>query len=156
RGAESSAADRSGAENGVQQAREASVEVGAAQPGHLRGALGPLLDHPGLAQHAEVVRAGGLADRQVERAAATLDAVDGEVARDLQAHGIAERVQDGRELELGGFRMDKSGGSHRSQLYDGFRTFGTMIVVLPLPGRISMTAAPLSSPAQHPETRAAE
>jgi hypothetical protein len=37
--------------------------------------------------------------------------------------------------------------SHRLALYDGFRTFGTMVVVLPLLGRIAMSR--FSPPERH-------
>ena len=95
------------AEHRVQQPREALVELVAAQPVHERGALGPLLDHAALAQHAEVVRARRLRHRQIERAAAAL-ALVGQRAHDLEPHRIGERVQDAGQLERVGGRMVQS------------------------------------------------
>ena len=64
--------ERAAVEHGPEQPREAGVELLAAQRVELRGALGPLPDDPRLAQHPEVVGAGRLDDRQLDRAARLL------------------------------------------------------------------------------------
>ena len=62
-------ADRRRRQHGVEQPGEASVEVVAAQRDVPARALRPRVRQPGLAQHAQVVRAGRLGDAEVERAA---------------------------------------------------------------------------------------
>ena len=57
------------AEDGLEQAREAGVDVVAPQRVELAVALLALRDQPGLAQHAEVVGARGRRDCQAEAAA---------------------------------------------------------------------------------------
>jgi hypothetical protein len=67
-------------------------------------ALGAGARQPGLAQHAEVVRARRLGDAELERAAACL-ALRGERPHDLHAHGVAERGHQAGQGDLVGVRM---------------------------------------------------
>ena len=72
---------------------------------------------PGLAQHLEVMRAGGLRDADVERAAGRL-AARGQLAHDRDAHRVAERGHHGRR----GSRSSRSGSS--KCMFDVHRTTG--------------------------------
>src|SRR5918998_1021418 len=87
-----------GAEDRVEHAGEARLEIVDPQRVEPRAAVLALADHAGLAQDLEVMGAGRLRDRHVQAAARPLPRR--EVADHLQAHGIAERVQDGAQLEL--------------------------------------------------------
>ena len=94
-------------------APEALVEVLAAQAVDLRRARAGLLDHPGLAQDAEVMGEGRLRDRHRELAAAPLAAATvGEVADDLEPDGVGERMQDLGQLQGLRGRMVEGAG-HR-------------------------------------------
>ena len=88
-----------------EQAREARVEVLLAQRVHAARALLALLDDPGLAQHLEVMRAGRLGDGDVEAPAAAPFGDLEEAADHQQPDRVAERVEDGRELDLVAGRM---------------------------------------------------
>ena len=61
-----------GGQHRAEQAREARVDVLAAQRHVAVRALGARVRQPGLAQHLEVMRAGGLGDAEVERPARAL------------------------------------------------------------------------------------
>jgi hypothetical protein len=82
-----------------QQAREALVEVFLAQREEAAAAFGAGADHAAFAEHAEVVGEGGLREAQVEGAAGALVAV-GQLADDLEARRVAQRVEYGWELQL--------------------------------------------------------
>jgi hypothetical protein len=82
-----------------QQAGEALVQVFLSEREEAAAAFGPGADHAALAEDAEVVGEGRLREAQLEGAAGALVAV-GQLADYLQARGIAQRVEDGRELEL--------------------------------------------------------
>src|SRR5258705_1897710 len=88
------------AQDRLEHAREARIEVVDAQRVEPRGPLLPLMDHACLAQHLEVVRAGGLAHADIEAAATALARGAGQSGRDLETNRIAERVQDCAELDL--------------------------------------------------------
>jgi hypothetical protein len=88
-----------GAQDRVEQPREARLEIVAPERVHPGGSLTALEDHAGFAEHPEMVRAGRLRDRQVEAAARVLGAV-AERRDNLQADGIAERVQYRGELDV--------------------------------------------------------
>ena len=62
---------------------------------------------PGLAQHPEVMRAGGLGDAEVERAARAL-ALGGQLAHDRHAHRIAQRGHHGRERHARRYEVRRS------------------------------------------------
>ena len=89
-----------GAQDGRQQAWEACLEVVVAERVDARLALVALVDDAGLAQDLEVMRAGRFGDGDVEAAAGAPLERGGESADHQQPDGIAERVQDGRELDL--------------------------------------------------------
>jgi hypothetical protein len=97
------------AEHRGDQPGEALVELLAPQPVDHRRSLRPLLDQPGLAQDAEVVRARGLRDRQVEGVAAAL-ALLGQAAHDLEPDRVGQGVQDAGELERVGRRVVERAG----------------------------------------------
>jgi hypothetical protein len=59
-----------------------------------------LANHSRVAQHLEVMGAGGLADRDVDAATAPLPLGAGELADDLAAHRVAEGVQHLAELDV--------------------------------------------------------
>jgi hypothetical protein len=86
-------------EHCFQQAGEALVQVVLAQGEKAATAVGAGSDHAAFAQDAEVVREGCLREAQLEGAAGALVAV-GELADDLEARRVAQRVKNGRELEL--------------------------------------------------------
>jgi hypothetical protein len=88
-----------------EQAREAGLEVFAAQRVEARGSLGALVDHAGLSKDPEVMGAGRLRDRDVEARARSLAVAGCQRGDDLQAHGVAERMQDRAELDVGALRM---------------------------------------------------
>src|SRR5262249_38326223 len=71
--------------------------------GELGGALSLLADDARFAQHPEMVGHGRLGDRDLEGAAGTGRVVLGQLADDLEALRIAERMQDGRQLDLRSF-----------------------------------------------------
>src|SRR5919109_4865324 len=134
------------AEDGLEQPREAPVEVFAPEPVHDRGPGRELLDHAALAQHPEVMGTGRLGDGQLERPAAHLTSGLGrERADDLQPHRIGERVQDAGQLERLGWRMLQNSWHDLFRLYDAHRTSGTMIVVL------SEDRRPMSTPSSPPK-----
>ena len=89
-----------GLEDRREQAREAGLEVVLAQRVDALGALLALPDDTGLAQDLEVVGAGRLRDRHVEAAAAAALELAGQPADHQEADGVAEGVEDGRELDL--------------------------------------------------------
>src|SRR4051794_19774711 len=105
----------SGAQNGVEQAREPGLEILAPQRVEPRGALLALANDAGLAEDLEVVGAGGLGDGHVEGRAGLLG-VRVQRGDHLQAHGIAERMEDGAQLEL------LASGVGDLFLYDSHRT----------------------------------
>src|ERR1017187_9502011 len=92
--------DSDRAENRVEQAGEALVEVLAAERVQPRRSDRPLLDHAGLAQHAKVMGARRLRDLNVERAARTGRRIDAQLAHEAQPLGVAEGVEHGRQLEI--------------------------------------------------------
>ena len=116
--------------------------------------VGALLDHAVLAQHAEVVRARRLRHRQPERAALALAAAaGGQRADDLQPHRVGERVQHAGQLErLGGWMMEGAGHG-RNPLYDGYRTYGTMIIELRKTGELAWPQLPPLRPRTPNPTR---
>ena len=87
-------------QDGVQEAGEARVEILAAQGVQPCGSVGPLTDHAGLAQHPEVVRAGGLAHLHVEAAGGTRVRAGVERRDDLQPGRVAQRVQHRAEVDV--------------------------------------------------------
>ena len=86
------------------QPREPRLQVVPPQRDEPQGPLGLGAGHAGLAQEPQVVRAGRGRDAERGRElAAHARAVVGQQADDLQAHRIAERAHDRREIErLGG------------------------------------------------------
>jgi hypothetical protein len=86
-------------EDRFQQTGEALVQVVLAQGEESAAAFGAGSDDAAFAQDAEVVGEGCLREAQVEGAAGALVTVR-ELADDLEARRIAQRVQYGRELEL--------------------------------------------------------
>ena len=94
----------------VEQAGEAGLQILAAQGVQARCALLALVDHTGLAQHLEVVRAGGLGHRDVEAPEEHRVSRGRQRGHDLQPHGVAQGVQDRAELDVGPLRMRDSLG----------------------------------------------
>jgi hypothetical protein len=86
-------------EDCFQQAGEAVVQVVLAEGEEAAAAFGTGSDYAALPEDAEVVGEGGLREAQVEGAAGALVAV-GQLADDLEAGRVAQRVEHGRELEL--------------------------------------------------------
>jgi hypothetical protein len=86
-------------EDGIQQAGEALIQVVLAQGEEAPAALRAGSDHAAFAQYAEVVGEGCLREAQLEGAAGALVAV-GQFTDDLEARRVAQRVENGRELEL--------------------------------------------------------
>jgi hypothetical protein len=82
-----------------QQAREALVEVFLAEGEQAAATFGARADHAAFAEHSEVVGEGGLREAQVEGAAGALVAVR-QLADDLEARRVAQRVEYGWELQL--------------------------------------------------------
>ena len=129
-----------GGQHGVEQAREARIDHVAAQRHVPVRALGARVRQPRLAQHLEVMRAGGLGDPELERAARAL-AARGQLTYDRDAHRIAERGHHGRQRHLvgGGFFKRASFDAHRTKrasLRRHVRERRTSIAILP-----SLTAA---------------
>src|SRR3954453_7002735 len=83
-----------------EQTGEACLEVVAAEAVEAGRALLPLLDDAGLSEDLEVVGAGGLRDRHVEAAAGWRVVGAGQVGHDLEAHGVAQRVEHRAQLDL--------------------------------------------------------
>src|SRR5579875_1798309 len=100
----------SAAQHRIQQTGEAGIEVIATQRADALGSHHALVDQSRLAQHLEVVRAGRLDDRQIEAVARALAPVGRQLANDPKAHRVAERVEDGRQVEIGSRRMIKRRG----------------------------------------------
>src|SRR3954454_16102859 len=98
-------------EHRVEEAREARVEVIAAQRDDALRAARLGERHPRLAQDAEVVGERRLRDGDLEGPARALT-LGGERADDVQPDGVAERVEDGGQFEGGGGRVDELGGGH--------------------------------------------
>ena len=88
------------AEHGVEQPREARVDLVAAQRVEPPLALGVRLDEPGVAQHLEVVRERRASDAEVRERAAGAGSVGGQLAHDREPHRVAERMQDRSELRF--------------------------------------------------------
>jgi hypothetical protein len=86
-------------EDRFQQAGEAVVQVVLAEGEEAAAAFGAGSDDAAFAEDAEVVGEGCLREAQVEGAAGALVAV-GQLADDLEAGRVAQRVEYGRELEL--------------------------------------------------------
>src|SRR4051794_11863502 len=83
----------------VEQAREALVEIGAAQRDVALRALGAGAGDAGLAEEAQVVRTRRRREAQRRRqVAAQPRAVVGQQAHEVEAHGVAEDPQDRRHL----------------------------------------------------------
>jgi hypothetical protein len=59
-----------------------------------------LFDHAGLTQDPEVVRGGGLADRQLEGDAGLVVRASGQLVDDPSPHRIRQRGQHGIQLQL--------------------------------------------------------
>ena len=87
-------------EHGIEQTREALVEVRSAQAVQAGRALFALIDHAGFAQDAEMVGQRRLGDVQVEGSAAPRRRALGQPLDDPQPLGIAERVQHVGDLQL--------------------------------------------------------
>src|SRR5215212_2443791 len=114
-----------GLEDRGEQAREAMLEVVVAERVDALGALVALPDDTGLAQDLEVMGAGRLRDRHVEAAAAAALERAGELADHHEADGVAEGVEDGRELDLVAGRVGERFGDWHALL----RTICTTTVV---------------------------
>src|SRR5438132_3167913 len=98
------AASLSRAQDRPEEPGEARLEVLSAELVQAARTDLALLNEAGLAEHLEVVCAGGLRDRKPEAATGQLVAL-GQRGDDLQAHRVAERVEHGRELDLGSLRV---------------------------------------------------
>src|ERR1700754_4515720 len=89
-----------GAEDRIDQAWEACVEILASEFGQLAGPLALLADDPGLPQDAEVMGHRRLGDAQLDRATGAGLLAAGQDADDLEPLRVAEGVQDARQLDL--------------------------------------------------------
>jgi hypothetical protein len=92
--------DRVGAEDRIDQAWKACVEILASEFGQLAGPLALLTDDPGLPQDAKVMGLRGLGDAELDRAAGAGLVGLGQPAHDLEPLGFAEGVQYARQLDL--------------------------------------------------------
>jgi hypothetical protein len=95
------------AENRVEQAGEASVEILATKLGELRGPLALLADHAGLPQDAVVVGHRRLGDPELDRPTRTGLSGVRQPPDDLEPLWVTESVQNRRELDLVAIRMMK-------------------------------------------------
>ena len=88
-----------GAENGVQQARKACVEIAGTQRRPAPCAVLALSDHPGLAEHPEVMRESRGRDVDREGAAGPLG-LDPQCADDPHTGGVGQCVQYVEQVNL--------------------------------------------------------
>ena len=104
----------------MQQAGEAGFEIGFAQAVEVRLALFFGGDQAGFAQDFEVVVERAARGETADIAAAETLAL-GQFAHDGEAHGIAQRVQHLRQVELVGFGVGEA--AHRFQIAGGVWIF---------------------------------
>ena len=117
----------------MEQAREAGVQISAPQLGELRGPAALLSDHSGLAKHPVVVGHRRLRDAELDRPAEAWLVTAGKGAHDLEPLRVAQRVQNGRQLDLTPIRVVQLRcviDSHDSIVRRLSNFFGTMFIVL--------------------------
>ena len=100
------------AEHRVEQSGEPGVDVVAAEATHLARPLLPLFDQARLAQHPEMVGAGRFGDRRGEAAAGRRFFARRQFGDDPAPLRIAQRVEDGGDVELVAVGVFEAHGAH--------------------------------------------